>query len=121
MYMSCNSVSPDMDLCYFFEEDFMKLEEYLKEQLNITEEEAQRIAEVFYAYKKEYGHKHRHHHEGDNKQDIYSMISESKEECISNNYELEKIHCNGCPNNCMLSNPNCGRGQMIQEEISKLQ
>ena len=59
----------------------MKLKDYLKEKLNITDKEAK----------------------------------------VDNNYDLDKIHCNGCPNNCALSNTRCGRGKMLKEEISKRQ
>ncbi len=97
----------------------MKLEDYLKEKLNITDEEAEKITNVFKEYKKTYGHAHHHDHEKKEVTDIYSMINESKEDCESNNYDLDKIHCNGCPNNCTLKEPNCGRGKMLKEEITK--
>lgn len=90
----------------------MKLEEYLKNKLDITLEEANKIVEVFHSYKKEYGH---HKYEQD--QDIHSKIRESQDFCQENGYELEKLHCNCCHNNCLLSSPNCGRGKMVQEEI----
>lgn len=97
----------------------MKLEDYLKEKLNVSAEEAKRIAEAFMEYKKTYGHAHHHEHgRGENK-DIFQVISETKEECVANNYDLDKIHCNGCPNNCALSNPKCGRGKMIKENVTK--
>lgn len=98
----------------------MKIEDFLQDKLNITEEEASKIANALHEYKNLYG-KHHHHHEESNNEDIYSMISETKEECLTNNYELEKIHCNGCPNNCNLVTPKCGRGEMLKNEFSKNQ
>lgn len=98
----------------------MKLEDYLKEKLDISLEKATEIVNVFHSYKEEYGHgNHKHHDMSTNNQDIYSMIYEPKEYCESINYNLDKLHCNGCHNNCVLSNPNCGRGKMLKEEILK--
>ncbi|MDO4283200.1 MAG: hypothetical protein Q4D02_06135 [Clostridia bacterium] len=98
----------------------MELEEYLKERLNITSEEATKIANVFKEYKKKYGHEHFHKHKNDDNEDVYSMICESKEDCIESEYNLEKMHCNGCRNNCTILDPKCGKGSMIQKEIIKM-
>ena len=99
----------------------MGLKEYLEEELEITNEEAEKIEHALKKYKEKYGHHHHHEkkvREGhDEKKDIFSMIIENKEQCEENNYDLSKIHCNGCPHQCSLDHPNCGRGAMLQNEF----
>lgn len=87
----------------------MKLEEYLAKELKITEEEATKIAEALHSYKNMYDH---HHKEKASKNDEAELY-------LSNDCELDKIHCNCCENHCKLSAPNCQRGQNIQAKIMK--
>lgn len=94
----------------------MDLTDYLQEKLKISEEDAKQIVEAFHAYKKEYGHPH-HSHE---KQDFSKNNSIDLKQVDTSIYqELENKHCDGCPSNCNLSAPGCGRGQKLQEQILK--
>lgn len=77
----------------------MKLEEYLSEKLNISLEEATKIAKVFHEYKEEYGHKHHHFHEQN-----HTFENKSGEYCV------------GCKNHCAVDNLQCERGKKLQEK-----
>ena len=88
----------------------MKLEEYLAKELKITEEEATKIAEALHSYKNLYGH-HNKYKNSKNK-DVAELY-------LSNDCELDKIHCNCCENHCKLSAPNCQHGQNIRAKIMK--
>lgn len=88
----------------------MKLEEYLSEKLNVSLEEATKIANVFHEYKKEYGHKEHHHfHEHNHKEHHH------------NNENASDEYCERCGNHCSLDNLQCERGKSLQEKkaISK--
>lgn len=56
-------------------------------------------------------------------EDIYNMIIEEKEELkdiIKQETYLKRIHCNGCNNQCKLSNPQCGRGMMLRKRFEEI-
>ena len=78
----------------------MKLEEYLSEKLNISLEDATKIAQVFHEYKEEYGHKHHHHSHEQN-----HRINPADDE-----------HCEGCGNHCSVDHLQCERGKELQEK-----
>lgn len=88
----------------------MKLSEYLVERLDITEDEAMNIVEAVNEYKNRYGRKYQ-------EVSVFSKIIESKEYCESVNYDVSKIHCNGCSSHCPLSNPMCGKGEATRKDF----
>lgn len=101
----------------------MELKEYLQRQLNITSEEADKIVQCVKEYHHTYG-THGHHgpkqKDNEEKNSPFNLIVESEESVVANNYDLDKIHCNGCGRQCALSDPNCGRGRMTAQLIKNL-
>ena len=68
---------------------------------------------VFKEYKKQYGHGH--HHEGAGHHSHFEK-GETKD---YGEYDFDKVNCDGCHNNCALSEPKCGRGIAMRGEILK--
>ncbi len=56
-------------------------------------------------------------------ENIYRMIVEEKQEIediIKEGANLKKLHCNGCNNQCKISNPQCGRGMMLKKSFEEI-
>lgn len=88
----------------------MKLSEYLIERLDITEDEAANIVEAVNEYKNRYGKKYV-------EVSVFNRIVETREYCEQVNFDVSKLHCNGCSNHCSLDNPMCGKGAQTRKDF----
>ena len=98
----------------------MTLAEYLVTKMEISAEDAEKVEQLVREYHHTYGH-HGHKEKKPVREDaaFVDLIVESEEQAEAVNYDLSKLHCNGCGRNCALSDPNCGRGRMAVQRLNQ--